>query len=56
MFVADTSSIPILVAMVLAHVSAGLGHGTAAARTASAGPGTARALLQVAPSERARYR
>lgn len=39
------------------HVPAGLGgHAPAGARAAPAGPGAARALLQVAPCERARHR
>lgn len=53
----DSLRVPVLVAVGAAHVAAGLGHDAAAgARAAPARPGAARALVQVAPRQRARHR
>lgn len=53
----DSLRVPVLAAVDPAHVAARLGrHAAAGARAAAARPGAARALLQVAPRERARHR
>lgn len=53
----DTLRVSVLAAVGPAHVEAGLGDNPpAGARPAPAGPGAARTLLQVTPSERARHR
>lgn len=56
-FFVDSVRVSVLAAVDPAHVAARLrGHAAACARAAAAGPGVARALVQVAPSERARHR
>lgn len=53
----DSVRVPVLAAVGAAHVAARpAGDDAAGACAAAAGPGTARALLQVTPRERSRHR